>query len=143
MEIYEPKTKEEFERYYDLRWRILRKPWNQPKGTEKDEFEDISIHIMVCEKDKLPIAVGKAYFNSLDEAQIRFMAVEDGFQGKGIGTLVLEELEKRVREKGAKYVVLNARESAIRFYKKHGYHIAGKAPTLFDSIEHVRMRKDF
>ena len=36
MKVLEPKTKEDFKKYYDLRWRILRKPWNQPRGSEKE-----------------------------------------------------------------------------------------------------------
>lgn len=45
--VKQPKTKEDFEKYYDLRYRILRKPWNQPRGSEKDELEKESFHIMV------------------------------------------------------------------------------------------------
>ena len=43
--IKEPVTEEEFEQYYILRWRILRQPWNQPRGSEKDDKENKSIHI--------------------------------------------------------------------------------------------------
>jgi N-acetylglutamate synthase-like GNAT family acetyltransferase len=141
MQVREPKTKKEFQKYYDLRWRILRKPWNQPKGSEKDELEKESIHIMLCEKGK-PLGVGRVHFNSPKEAQIRYMAVEEGLHGKGIGTTILKELEKRAREKGANHIVLNARDSATGFYKKHGYHITGKAHTLFGVIPHYKMRKE-
>jgi hypothetical protein len=44
MEIRSPETVEEFMQYYELRWRLLRKPWNQPKGSEKDEKEDEAFH---------------------------------------------------------------------------------------------------
>ena len=80
MIIKEPKTKEEFEQYYDLRWKILRQPWNQPRGSEKDEKENESIHIMLIHNDKV-IGCGRGHFNSPTEAQIRYMAVEEGFQG--------------------------------------------------------------
>lgn len=140
MKVCEPKSKEDYERYYDLRWQILRKPWNQPRGSEKDDLEKESIHIMV--KDNLSVVgVGRAHFNSDTEAQIRCMAVDDGYQGKGIGSLILKELEKRVKEKGAKSIVLNARESAVPFYKKHGYVIVDKAHTLFGVIPHFKMSK--
>jgi hypothetical protein len=86
LQIYEPKTQADFERYYDLRWRILRAPWNQPRGSEKDDLEDRSIHVMVCEGEA-PIGIGRAHFNLPDEAQVRYMAVEDGQQGKGVGAL--------------------------------------------------------
>lgn len=142
MKVYEPESKSDFERYYDLRWRILRKPWNQPRGSEKDELEDKSIHVMVCKEDRIPVGVGRAHFNSPSEAQIRYMAVEEGFQGKGIGTMVLEELEKIIAKKGAECAVLNARESAVAFYEKHGYRIVSKAHTLFGLIPHFKMKKE-
>lgn len=142
MKVYEPKSAEDFERYFDLRWRILRKPWGQLRGTEKDELEDRSIHIMVCENNRIPIGVGRAHFNSPDEAQIRFMAVEEQFQDKGVGRLVLTELEKRIKGKGPKHIIVNARKSAADFYKKHEYKVIGKAHTLFGSVPHLRMKKE-
>ena len=141
MRIYEPKTKADFDKYYDLRWRILRKPWNQPEGSEKDELEGESIHIAVAERDRIPIGVGRLHFNSHEEAQIRYMAVEEGLRSKGAGSLVLEELEKKAKRKGAEYAVLNARENAVGFYEKHGYEVIGKSHTLFGSVRHFRMRK--
>lgn len=141
MEIRSPKTKKESEKYYDLRWRILRAPWNQTRGTEKDDLEDKSIHMMVYDNGKV-LSVGRAHFNSSQEAQIRYMATEEGYRGKGLGGKVLEELEKRIKEKKAKYIILNARENAIPFYEKHCYHIIGEAPTMFGVIKHKKMRKD-
>ena len=142
MKTYEPKAKEDFEKYYDLRWRILRKPWDQPRGSEKDDLEETSTHVMVCETEGIPLGVGRAHFNTPKESQIRYMAVEEGMEGKNIGTTVFNELEKRVKEKGAEYIVLNARESATQFYKKHGFEIVEKSHTLFGSIPHFKMRKN-
>ena len=139
--VSEPKIKNEFEKYYDLRWRILRKPWKQPKGTEKDNLEKESIHIIIKNEKRQIIGVGRGHFNSPKEAQIRYMAIEKNKQGKGLGSLILKELEKRLKKRGAKYIVLNARESASKFYEKHGYRIIKKAHTLFGSIPHFKMKK--
>ncbi len=141
MIVRAPKTKEEFERYRDLRWRILRAPWNQPRGTELDELESIAFPIMVCEVDGFPIGVGRVHFNSETEAQIRFMAVEEGWQGKGIGHLVLKELEKIAFEKGAKKIILHARDNVVKFYEKNGYKVVKQSHTLFGTIPHFLMEK--
>ena len=138
--IREPQTEEEFEEYYHLRWEILRKPWNQPRGSEKDERERESIHIMAIYENKV-VGVGRGHFNSREEGQIRYMAVEESYRNRGIGSSLLLELEKRLKERGAKYIVLNARENAVEFYRKHGYIIVGKAHTLFNSIHHFKMMK--
>ena len=141
MNIIEPSSEKDFELYYDLRWRILRKPWNQQKGREKDELEDKSIHVMVCNVDKIPVGVGRVHFNSDEEAQIRFMAVEDEWQGKGLGSKILLYLEEKIKERGAKSIILNARDLAVKFYKKHGYKIVKEGKKLFDVIPHYKMSK--
>lgn len=116
-------------------------PWNQPKGSEKDELEEKSFHIMVCETDRIPIGTGRLHFNSEDEAQIRYMAVEEQYRGKGIGKIILAGLEEKAKNMGAKQIMLNAREPAIQFYRSAGYTIIGPAHTLYDSIKHVKMMK--
>ncbi len=140
MEIVEPKTEEDFDKYHDLRWRILRKPWDQPKGSEKDELEDESIHLM-ARQSGVDCGVARAHFNSPREAQIRYMAVDEPYRGKGIGSKLLGELEKRIEQKGGRQVTLNARKNALGFYENHGYEIVAKSHTLYGCIEHFKMRK--
>lgn len=141
MIIKSPQTRDEFFKYYDLRWRILRAPWNQPKGSEQDELEGKAIHIIAVDEDEKIVGCGRAHFNTEDEAQIRYMAVETNWQGKGVGKLILDELEKRVVEKGAKKIILHARENVVKFYEKAGYKFVKPSHTLFGSIPHFLMEK--
>lgn len=141
MIVRPPKTPEEFESYRDLRWRVLREPWNQPRITEQDDLDSDDFPIMVCEVDGIPIGIGRAHFISDDEAQIRSISVEEEWKGKGIGSIVLNELEKIVLAKGAKRIIIHARSSAVEFYKKHGYQVVEQSYTLFDEIEHFLMEK--
>ena len=100
------------------------------------------IHLIAYYEEKTPVASGRIHFNSEMEAQVRCMAVDPFYQNSGIGSSLLSELEKRVRTRGAAYIVLNSRESAIGFYQKNGYRVIGEAGTLFGSIKHFKMRKD-
>ena len=77
MIITSPDSQEDFEKYYSLRWKLLRYPWNQPKGSEKDEFEDTAFHVMICENGRIPVGVGRLHINNDGEAQIRYMAGEE------------------------------------------------------------------
>jgi predicted GNAT family N-acyltransferase len=142
MNIIEASTPDEFRRYYDLRWKILRAPWKQPRGSEQDELEQSSHHLMVVDSQQAVIGVGRLHFNNIREAQIRYMAVAIKQQRKGIGTLLLNALEQRAIELGAARIVLDARENALRFYRKQGYEIQGPGHTLFNSIAHIKMKKD-
>jgi predicted GNAT family N-acyltransferase len=143
MKVIEPSTADELQRYYDLRWKILREPWNQPRGSERDELDDSSRHVMIVDSKQVVIAVGRLQFNSIREAQIRYMAVAVEQQRKGVGTRLMETLEQRAVELGAACIAIDARESALWFYRKQGYEPQGPGHTLFNSIAHVKMRKDF
>ena len=132
----------DLDRYFDLRWRVLREPWQQPRGSERDEREDESIHLMVRTSNGDALAAGRLHLNSPSEAQIRFMAVDPRFQGRGLGGLVLKALETRARDAGASRLILNARASAQRFYEQHGYKVEAPAERLFNGVDHWRMSKD-
>ena len=143
MNIIEPISSEEFKKYYKLRYEILRKPWGQPKGSERDEGEATSIHrMLIDESTGKALAVGKLQLNSKDEAQIRFMAVLHDFQGEGLGSQILLSLEDVARSNGNKWIILSARENALKFYKNNGYQIVKKTHLLFGEIQHWLMRKE-
>jgi predicted GNAT family N-acyltransferase len=120
----------------------LRAPWQQPRGSEKDDRESESEHLMILGKDSRPLAIGRLHLNTPTEAQIRFMAVDPAAQGCGLGSAILVGLERRARAAGAKSIVLNARDNAERFYCKHGFVVIGEALTIFGSVKHVRMKKE-
>ena len=44
MQVIEPKSDQEWAKYYQLRWKLLRKPLGFDRGSEKDDLEDVSIH---------------------------------------------------------------------------------------------------
>ena len=139
--LVSPQSAAEWDDYFDLRWRVLRAPWQQPRGSEKDEREADGEHLMILGQDSRPLAIGRLHFNTSAEAQVRFMAVDRSAQGRGLGSTILQEFERRARAAGATSIVLNAREDAQRFYLKHGFSVIGPAPTIFDAVQHVRMRK--
>ena len=143
MNIIEPESSEEFRKYYNLRYEILRKPWGQPIGSERDEGETTSIHRMIIdEKTGEVLAVGRLQFNSIDEAQIRYMAVLSDIQGQGFGSQIISALEDVARENGNKWMILSARENALQFYKNNGYNIMKKTHLLFGEIQHWLMGKE-
>jgi predicted GNAT family N-acyltransferase len=141
MRIIEPSSAADFHSYYDLRWRILRAPWDQPRGSERDAQDAHSTHLMLIDSAGKALAVGRLHFNSIREAQIRYMAVEVDRRRSGLGTHLLATLEHRAHTLGAARIVLDARETALGFYRKHGYAIDGSGHMLFNRIAHVRMSK--
>jgi N-acetylglutamate synthase-like GNAT family acetyltransferase len=140
IEVREPRTQEELDLYYDLRWRVLREQWTKARDSGRDEHEHNAFHLTAWDGSKL-VGTGRLHFNTPEEAQVRCMAVEDAYRSTGVGSLILEALEGRAREQGAKLVMLNAREGAVSFYRKHGYQLMDQSNTLFNLIPHWRMHK--
>ena len=88
------------------------------------------------------VGVGRLHLNSPSEAQVRYMAIDETFRDRGVGSRILSGLEDRARSKSVMSVVLNARDSAINFYRRRGYVVEGSAEILFGEVRHFRMRKE-
>ena len=140
IEIRSPKTKAEWKKYDDFRWEILRKPLKTPNVPLKDNLEDVSFHFIAINSDNIIKACGRVHLNSSDEAQIRYMAVDKDHRRMGLGSAIVKKLEAEAKLLGATYVMLNARENAINFYKSHGYDEIALYNSNID-IPHTRMEK--
>lgn len=139
--IKSPENKEEWDSYLLFRWEILRKPLGMSKDSLADSIEDESFHLMGIDEQKNVIASGRVHFNSENEAQIRYMAVDENFKRKGVGTKIVKELENYALSKGMVSMILNARENAISFYLSLGYQEVG--PYQSDTgIPHKTMKKE-
>jgi predicted GNAT family N-acyltransferase len=141
MKIIEPKTADELEKYFMLRYEILRKPWDQPFSSTKDEWEDKSIHVLMLDDINEAIACGRLQLNSDEEGQIRSMAVRTDLQGKGVGKKIIDYIEAKAIELKLKTIILDARINAVEFYERSGYKVIGESYLLFGIIPHFRMEK--
>ena len=141
MLIRPPATEHEFEAYYRLRWKILREPWNQPPGSEKDNREAEALHLAAWSDSGTLMGVGRLHPVTARSGQIRYMAVDPSQRGHGIGTAILQELENLAARSGLEEVMLNAREEAVSFYQTNGYAVVRQSHCLFGVIPHFEMRK--
>src|SRR6266566_10147132 len=139
--LQSPRSPSEWDAYFDLRWRILRQPWGQPCGSERDSEDDSAFHLLLMDAAGNPLACGRLHLAAPGEAQVRYMAVDEHTRGCGYGSRILEALEAEARGRGARKIVLNARDNAVEFYRKRCYDVIGDAETLFGVISHVRMEK--
>ena len=136
-----PASPAEWDAYFDLRWRLLRHPWGQPRGSERDSLDESAFHLLVLDDRGRALACGRLHLNSPAEAQVRYMAVDENVQGRGYGSAILAGLEAEAARLQVSEIVLNARDKAIEFYRSHGYVAIGEAETLFGAVQHVKMSK--
>ena len=139
--VVTPSTPEEFEKYFHFRWEMLRKPWNYPEGSEKDEYETVSQHRMVLDGEGNVIAIGRIHLNTAEEAQIRHIAVNNKLQGKGLGKLILSALENVARQEGAERLVTNSRELSIPFFAACGFEVEKEAAAELGQLQRQQMVK--
>jgi N-acetylglutamate synthase-like GNAT family acetyltransferase len=140
MKIINPIQEHEWKAYFQLRFDVLREPWNQPAGSEVLGDEDQAIHAMAV-KGNEALGVARMHESSPGQGQVRCVAVGMGQQGKGVGKALMIYLEDMAREKGWKEIILEARENAVPFYKALGYSIQKESYLLFNEIQHYTMTK--
>lgn len=141
MKVQFANTKAEIEKIIDLRYEILRKPWDQPKDTATDGLEKITHNAFILNDVGKIIACGRLQENENKIGQIRFMAVDNGEQGKGLGKLILKGLEEKAKELKLNTIELQARENALEFYKNNNYEVKEKSFLLWGIIQHYLMEK--
>jgi N-acetylglutamate synthase-like GNAT family acetyltransferase len=141
MQVHISQSKSELDNIIQLRYDILRKPWNKPIESVTDEHESTAINAYVKDDNKI-IGCGRLQLNTKELAQIRFMAVADLHQGKGIGKYIVLKLEDDAKRLGVQKIELHARKNAVEFYKSLGYEVVSESYKLWDTIQHYLMIKN-
>ena len=136
-----PENESEFKEYDLFRWRMLREPIGKTIESLKDDYDEGSFHIIGVINKKI-IACGRLHFINETKAQIRYMAVDEKYRGKGIGSNILAVLENHAIENNAKKIILNARDHAIDFYAASKYKTLKKYFGSDTGIPHTTMSKD-
>ena len=139
-EIRSPTSEEEWERYDNFRWEVLRKSLKMSHIPLKDNLEEASIHLMGVTSEGKILACGRLHLNTSEEAQIRYMGVSEDLRRSGIGSKMIKKLEEEAINQGANQIMLNARENAVAFYKSLGYFEVGPYESDIQ-IPHTRMEK--
>ena len=139
--VISPLNNSDFTDYYYFRWEYLRKDLNQKLGSERDNIEDRSIHRMLKNDVGKIIGIGRIHKLSIDTYQIRYFAIHKDYRKIGVGTYLMKDLEKIAINKKSKYIILNARENVLNFYKNLDYKILKKTNLLYGKIQHYEMKK--
>ncbi|MEY3343532.1 MAG: hypothetical protein RL090_1216 [Bacteroidota bacterium] len=134
-------SEQDLEKCFQLRFEVLRKPWNQPVGSERDDTDMQSWHFLAETNGGKAVATARLHAIDATTCQIRYMAVADEYQGKGIGMELISAVEQVGKAKGLKRVFLQARENAVPFYLAAGYKVIEETFLLFGEIRHFSMEK--
>lgn len=128
-----------YEQMIGLRIRALLNPIGVPVSYIKKENEKTDLLIAAFEGD---IIIGCCVLTPKGNGvmQLRQMAVDPAFQGKGIGAEIIAFAEQKAQDEGFAKLMMHARNPVIGFYEKCGYQIAGEE--FFEvGIGHHKMEK--
>ena len=139
LEIRKPQN-HEWDAYYDLRYRVLREPLNQVRGSERNDGDATGIHFALYE-NRILKAIARLDRHDDTTAQVRFVAVESTEQGKGYGRLIMEATEQHAAADGNTKMILHARDYAVDFYLRLGYTLIEPSHKLFGVLQHFLMEK--
>ena len=96
-------------------------PWT--KKQMQSSF-DVGHHSFLCEDNNENVIGFVIYIAVEQEAHLLNIAVDNNYQRKGIGSILINHLKKQVQAIGINLITLEVRVSnsnAISFYKKHNF----------------------
>ena len=121
-----------------LRVKVLREPLGMPAGSEYFPFEEESRHFLALDGKR---TAGCVLLHSRTPTGKLFqMAVHPEYQGRGVGKLLVEYLEREALTSGLTSVFCHARWEVHQFYLKLGFQPVGEQ---FEEIgiRHIEMVK--
>lgn len=122
-----------------LRRQVLLEPLGIPVSFINQAKEKTDFLLAAFEKEEM---IGCCVLTPAGETtiQLRQMAVPEKYQGKHIGSAIMNFAEHTALKNGFGIVMMHAREKAVPFYKKCGYAIAGGAFSEVGMV-HFKMQK--
>jgi len=123
-----------------MRDRILRAPLGLTWSEADLEGESEQLHFALFDESGTLIACVVVKLLGDDTAKVRQMAVDEPCRGFGAGRRLLGGVEEILRQRGVRRIEMDARDTAVRFYRKLGYEIEG-GEFIQVTIPHFRMTK--
>jgi predicted GNAT family N-acyltransferase len=122
-----------------LRSRVLRQPLGLYPGPEERPAESQLRHLGAFDGERL-VACLMLEDRGEGRMKMRQVAVDFEHQRRGVGSKLVAFSERVAREAGFREMVLNARETAVPFYERHGYEKQGEA-FVEVTVPHFAMSK--
>ena len=108
---------------------------------EFDGHDTPNTKYIVITDDSFPVATCRIYGIDEKSAMIGRVVVLPEYRGKGLGSQVVCEAERWLRDLGFETAVVESRDVAVGFYKKAGYTVTGEKVIHGDTFDCIRMEK--
>lgn len=115
---------EKFKQVINLRYSILFEPYSKIKKYEYDELDDISLHLVALDKEK--VAAYSRMTNVNGGGKITNVVVSPEYINRRIGFEMMKKHVIKAKEYNMSCLYLNARLDTVDFYKKVGFQCRDK-----------------
>ena len=109
-------------------------PWSRQSFWE-EAANDQAYYLLALDGEKIIGYAGT--WLVFDEAHITNVAIAPEYRGKGVGTRMMQEIIRIVKEKGITSMTLEVRPSntaALALYHKFGFSSVGRRPHYYQDI---------
>lgn len=137
-------TWDRFGEVVDLCYDVLYRDYGIARDTDWLDAASRGEFVVAIAEDGPVVGVARLMPKPGEESrQLRQVAVRPSLQGRGLGRLLVAELERLAASEGASSVWLNSRCTAYGFYKALGYRpIDPEFVSALTGIPHKLMRKE-
>jgi ribosomal protein S18 acetylase RimI-like enzyme len=119
-----------------------RGPWDNDIYVIEETYLNNQGEFLIGEWDGVFMAMGALRRTSPERAEIKRMRVHPDYQGRGIGQIILSELEARARTIGYKTLHLDTsvvQLAAQKLYEKNGFREVGR--NIYNDLEVILYEK--
>ncbi|MGP6140653.1 GNAT family N-acetyltransferase [Jeotgalibaca sp. A127] len=127
---------------YEVRRQTLMNGKTVPLDVEFDEVFGQMYQYALVAADSKDKGIATLRINYIDDktAKLERVSVIPQYQGKGIGTSLLQRTEDELRKLSVEKILIHSFEPAVDFYLKNGYTI-DESTQIHSSIPQIAVRK--
>ncbi|KWX88580.1 hypothetical protein AMQ83_05865 [Paenibacillus riograndensis] len=138
MRVERVTTEEQLQEAFRIRREVFVEEQGVALADEFDDHEKDAEHILLYQEE---LPVGTARLRSVEGwAKLERICLSDPYRKSGLGSVIIDTLEKMAVERGHRQAKLHGQKQAEGFYQRLGY--ATSSPVFMeDGIPHVLMVK--
>ena len=108
---------------------------------EFDDIDKIAVHLVIFDDNEIPVATCRIFKDCGEGSYVLGrLAVIKEYRSKHLGSALINEAERYVKENGGKCIILHAQQRVAGFYKKAGFKEFGDIE-YDEGCPHIRMKK--